>query len=197
MIASMRQGVSSAGPETYATAIADLWNGLSRTLTRLEQLAAGPDGLLDEEAVLDVLPRLQYALHTAAELSAGIEPPTGAETPHAELAAALGDARDATAEVIDALDEGGADAAAPLLHEWRGALFRVRLARLRLLAKQTASASLARRRARGSERQNALAATLLMLAGVAVVVAGATYALWPLWASGLILLALGIVAYRP
>jgi NADPH:quinone reductase-like Zn-dependent oxidoreductase len=37
----------------------------------------------------------------------------------------------------------------------------------------------------------------VVAAGVAVVVAGATYALWPLWASGLILLALGIVAYRP
>lgn len=193
----MRQGVSSVGRETYATAIAGLWNDLARTLTRLEQLASEPDGLLDEEAVLDVLPRLQYALHSAAELTAGIEPPSGAETPHAELAAALADARDATAEVVEALDEGGAEAAAPLLHEWRGALFRVRLARLRLVARQTAHASLARTRPPGPGRRGAFAATIIVLAGVTVVAGGATYALWPVWVGGLILLALGIVVYRP
>jgi hypothetical protein len=51
---------------------------------------------------------------------------------HDELAAALADARDVTAEVAEASTEGGADAVSPLLWEWRGALFRVRYARLRL-----------------------------------------------------------------
>jgi len=38
----------------------------------------------------------------------------------------------ATAELVEALEEDGLDAALTCLHEWRGALFRVRLARLRL-----------------------------------------------------------------
>jgi hypothetical protein len=193
----MRQGVSSVGRETYATAIADLWSGLARTLTRLEQFAAEPEGLLDEDEAIEVLPRLQYSLHSASELTAGIEPPSGAETPHAELAAALADARDATADVLDALEDGGPEAAFPLLHEWRGALFRVRLARLRLVARQTASASITRTRPREGLARNALASTLLALVGVSVVAAGASYALWPVWAAGLLLLGLGIVVYRP
>ena len=63
----------------------------------------------------------------------GIVPPAGAEAAHAELRAALAEARDATGEVAGALADGDADAVAALVHEWRGALFRVRLARHRLL----------------------------------------------------------------
>ena len=42
------------------------------------------------------------------------------------------DGREATAEIAEALAHGGPDAAAPLVWEWRGALFRIRYARLRL-----------------------------------------------------------------
>ena len=69
----------------------------------------------------------------------GLDPPGDAEPLHHELTWALGGARDATAEVAEALDEQGLDGVAPLLHEWRGALFRVRLARLRLAAPKPAA----------------------------------------------------------
>lgn len=174
--------------------MAGLWQGLSETLARLEAMAADPDERLDRSA-LDVLPGLQYALHRASELAVGIAPPRGAETAHAELAAALADARDATADVIDCLEAGGADAAALLVHEWRGALFRVRLARHRLAERpgQT-SAGLEERR---DLSKGALAATFLVLTGTIAFTAGATLALWPLWAAGLMLVASGFVAYRP
>ena len=45
---------------------------------------------------------------------------------------ALTEARELTAEMAEALAHGGLDAAAPLVWEWRGALFRVRFARRRL-----------------------------------------------------------------
>src|SRR5437763_5653210 len=113
--------------------MAGLWSGLARTLTRLEAVAADPEERLDE--ALETLPPLQYALHRTGELVVGIDPPPGAEVAHAELAVALADARDATADVLDALESGGPELAAVLVHEWRGALFRVRLARHRLVAR--------------------------------------------------------------
>src|SRR5438067_10619229 len=113
--------------------MAGLWGDLARTLSRLEAVAAEPEERLED--ALETLPPLQYALHRTGELVVGIDPPPGAEVAHAELAAALADARDATAEVLDAVETGGAEAAAPLVHEWRGALFRVRLARHRLLGR--------------------------------------------------------------
>ena len=87
------------------------------------------------------LQRLQYSLHVASEEAYGLDPPADAEPAHDELTWALGGARDATAEVAEALDEQGLDGVAPLLHEWRGALFRVRLARLRLAAPKPAPAA--------------------------------------------------------
>src|SRR5262249_55474347 len=98
----LSQGLDTSQREGYATALAGLWSGLSRTLTRLEAAAADPDDL--DEATLERLPRLQYELHCASELAVGMEPPPGAETAHAELRAALADARDATAEVVDAVE---------------------------------------------------------------------------------------------
>src|SRR5919197_1894635 len=108
--------------EGYATAVAELWTTLARTLARLDEVAQRPEP--DE---LDALPLLQYRLHKSVELLAGIEPPRGTEEAHAELLAALEDARDLTGEVA------AADEPAGLLHQWRGALFRVRLARSQLL----------------------------------------------------------------
>ena len=75
---------------------------------------------------------LQNRLHWAGELVAGIEPPPGGERSHAELVSCARAARDATGDVRETLEHGGADAAWRLVHEWRGALFTVRLARHRL-----------------------------------------------------------------
>src|ERR1700730_5254206 len=122
--------------ERYATQVGALWSGLARTLFELEQLAADPVQL-DEEDSLELLRRLQYHLHSASERAYGFAPPAGIESVHDELAAALAGARDATAELLDAVDEGGAEAALLCVHEWRGALFRVRLARLRLTGPRT------------------------------------------------------------
>src|ERR687886_434193 len=69
---------------------------------------------------LEVLPPLQYALHAAAEVAHGIEPPAGAEAAHAELAASLAAARDATAELAETLESDGLYGVEPLLPEWRG-----------------------------------------------------------------------------
>ncbi len=190
----MRQGLGTGERQRYATALAGLWSDLSRTLAGLEAIAGDPEERLDEDA-LDVLPCLQYALHRAGELTAGIDPPEGAETAHAELAAALADARDATGEVVEVLDAGGPEAAAALVHEWRGALFRVRLARHRLatVPEPTLVALDEPRRV----PRAALAATALVIAGAVAFTAGATLTLWPLWALGLTLVAGGFLAYRP
>jgi hypothetical protein len=126
---ALRQTLRSGSPQAYAGAVAGLWIDLRRVLARLDVLAADPDLLADER---EALPPLQYELHCAGELVAGLTPPGGADVEHEELVDALADAREATAEIGEALDRGGAAAAAPLVWEWRGALFRVRYARLRL-----------------------------------------------------------------
>ena len=123
----MKQTLGSGRPRAYAAAMAGLWFDLRPTLVALDGVAADP-WLLDE----DVLPPLQYELHCAAEAAAGLTPPDGAGVAHAELAQALADARDATAEVWEAFVAGGIDAVQRVVWEWRVALFRVRFARLRL-----------------------------------------------------------------
>ena len=170
----MSQELGTGERQGYATAMAGLFGGLSRTLTQLEQLAAEPDTTLADEDVLALIPGLQYTLHAASETAAGIDPPADAEASHAELAAALADARDATAEVADAAAAGGPDAAWPLVYEWRGALFRVRLARARL-ASTPASTPL-----RPSKPHRRVAAGALAAGGALLLVAGAVLADWPL-----------------
>jgi len=125
---SLRQTLGSGSPRAYAAAMAGLWIDLRLTLSRLDALAADSDVLLEDT---DALPSLQYELHSAGELVAGLVPPTETERLHEELADALAEARDLTAEIAEALDQGGIDAALPLIWEWRGTLFRVRFARLR------------------------------------------------------------------
>jgi hypothetical protein len=188
---SVNQGVETGHRQRYASALADLWAGLSATLARLEALADRPDELGDE--ALDELPALQYALHRASELALGIVPPAGAETAHAELRAALVDARDATGDVTEALAEGKAEAAA-LVHEWRGALFRVRLAR-HLLARPAPEP-------RAPEPVQPfpwrpLAGAVLVVLGALTFTSGAVLALWPMWATGLTFVAGGLLASRP
>ncbi len=194
---TLRSSVGTGERQGYASAMAGLWSGLAQTLSLLEALAAEPEQRLSEDEALELLPRLQYALHAASELALGIDPPAGAETAHAELAAALVDARDATAEVLGAVDAGGPATAGPLVHEWRGALFRVRLARLRLSIRSSSSAAPTPEPSAWDSPRAALAATALVLAGAAAFVGGAVLALWPVWGAGLVLVACGFLAYRP
>jgi len=185
--------VGADARERYDSALAGVWGDLGRTLSRLESLAAEPDYL--DESALDVLPHLQYSLHRAGELTAGIRPPSGHEGAHEELAAALEDARDLTADAADALEAGGGAAVAVLVHEWRGALFRVRLARHRL-----STAPVPDDHTPPEPRRppiGALVATVLVTVGVALFASGAVLAVWPLWAAGLGLIAGGFFAYRP
>ena len=181
-------------PEQYADEMGELWTSLTHTLGRLDRYAAEPQRL-DDDHVEAALRRLQYGLHLAREQTYGVEPPEGAATAHAELAEALACARDATAEVAEAVGEWGADGVGSLLHEWRGALFRVRLARLRLAAP-------ARRPVPADEpvRERLgrpLAAFLLALGGALAFVAGATLAEWPLWLLGLVAVCASMLTYRP
>jgi hypothetical protein len=178
------QGLGTGSRSGYASELAGLWSGLSETLTRLEALAGDPDETLAAEDALSALPQLQYALHAAGEAAAGIDPPAGAEASHAELASALSDARDATAEVADAVGAGGVEAAWPLVYEWRGALFRVRLARLRLAPKPVAGAPARAQRARPA------AAVVVAAAALVAVALGALLGLWPIAAAGLAIAAL-------
>jgi hypothetical protein len=160
----------------------------------LERFAADPEERLSEQAAVDSLPHLQYVLHETGERALAIDPPAGAETAHAELASALAEARDITAEVYDVVTNEGSAAVQSLVYEWRGALFRVRLARMRLhrrpeQAPQHDDAPALRPRA-------SLVATLLVIAGAGVLATGATLALWPVWAAGLALVAAACLVYR-
>jgi hypothetical protein len=192
----VRPVVASGQREGYAAALSGLWKRLSWALTELESIAGDPAELFDEDSVLDRLPSLQYALHAASELALGLRPPAGAEIAHAELAAALAGARDATAEIADVLEHGGGIAAEPLLPEWRGALFRVRLARLRVATPKPLPAEL-ETEPEPTARGDALAATILALSGATVFATGATLQLWPVWALGLALFASGALVYSP
>lgn len=168
--------------------MAGFWSGLSRTLRRLE-LLAGDSRRLDRDAIAE-LRSLQYRLHWSSELLAGVEPPPGARDAHDELAEALVDARDATGEFADATETG--DGSGALLLQWRGALFRVRLARMRVAARPPRVPAPA-----PGFPYSAAAATALTVAGVAAFTAGAVLVIWPVWALGLVLVAAGYLSYRP
>ena len=172
----------------------ELWSGLARTLARLDDAAATPQALDEEEAVT-ALRRLQYAVHLSAELVYGLEPPATEASAHAELADALVSARDATADIAEAVSLWGADGAEPFLHEWRGALFRVRLARTRLAAPSPTRMN--EPPAEDAGIRAPLAAFALALGGALAFVAGATLALWPVWVAGIVAVCVSIVAYRP
>ena len=181
------QSIESA---PYAGTVAGVWRRLSAALGRLDAIAAHPDAL-DETG--DALPRLQYELHWASELLAGLEPPPGAETAHEELVAALVGTRDATAEVSGSVVEGGADAARPLVPEWRGSLFRVRLARMRLQAAARPVAMPAPPPTRQGRQLGILAALFI---GVTAFVAGAIESSPALWIGGLIIVAASLGGQR-
>jgi hypothetical protein len=162
---------------------------LGRTLRRLETLAVRPPEEHGSGSV-DELTRLQHALHRLAERYAS----------HPDLSAALESARDATGELVETAAGSGWRAAAPLVYEWRGALFRVRLARLRALERTplpAAEAPFERLDARHEPSASALVATALVIVGALVFTAGAVLAAWPLWAAGLALFGGGFVLFRP
>jgi len=160
--------------ERYAVQVGELWSGLSPTLTHV-----------DEPADVRSLRHLQYALHVASEHAYGLEPPEGAASAHAELADALASARDVTGE----LAEGN-----PVLEEWRGALLRVRLARMRL-ASPVPRAALELPLEDGIAQP--LSAFLLALGGALAFVAGATLGLWPVWSAGSVPVCASVLTYRP
>lgn len=184
----------------YAIAVADLWDSLADALLHLERIAeAGPD-LVREDAV-DELPPLQYRLHTASELALGIEAPRGAEVIHEELVDSLVQARDATAQVAAGLSDGDEDLVERSLPEWRGALFRIRLARRRALERlsvpiRSETPAAFSEPANGSPAA-AIAATTLVVVGALLFTSGAVLAAWPVWAAGLALFASGFVLFRP
>jgi hypothetical protein len=174
----------------YAGQLEGLWNELRSTLRRLDALAAHELG----EPAIDELARLRYSLHLLGERMVGMTPTPGAVVAHAELADALEDARDATAEVAEAIEAGGWPAAAPLVYEWRGALFRVRLARA---TSPPLRAPAEREEAPDGGVGGPLAAFVLTAAGAAAFTCGAIFAAWPLWAAGMIAVVAGLLAYRP
>ena len=198
----MERTVRRNEPGGYAAAVQRVWERVGSALVRLERVAEDPaEGVAD--GFLDELPQLQYTLHAGAEVAVGIDPPRGGEALHAELIAALGEARDITAEVGFVLDSGEVELVEPLLPEWRGALFRVRLARLRALERTARPLGAdappepePRRRARERTSLSAIVATILVIGGAFLFTAGAVLAAWPVWAAGLALFAGGFVLYR-
>jgi hypothetical protein len=186
-------GAGTTERERYASALAGLWESLSSTLARLEAVAS-------DLATLDrsggQLPMLQNRLHWAGELVAGIEPPAGGERAHAELAIALEHARDATGDMRETLETDGPLAAWRRVHEWRGALFNVRLARHRLETRAKAQPQISYREDEAETVDwSAALATVLVIAGTAAFAAGAVAALWPVWAVGLGLVAASFLVF--
>ena len=184
-------GAGTTERERYASALAGLWESLSTTLARLDAVAVDMRSL---DAAAEKLPVLQNRLHWAGELIAGIEPPAGSERAHAELAVALRCARDATGEMREALELEGVSGAWRRVHEWRGALFNVRLARRRLEAGSAAPEKRVERIA-GFNWRPALA-LVLVLAGTVAFTAGAVTGLWPVWAVGLALVGASFLPFE-
>jgi hypothetical protein len=161
----------------YENALEQLRRELRPTLHALEQVAADPAA---HEELEEELPQLQYALHVAAERALGIQPLAGLEEPHEELQVALAIAREETAQVVELVEEAGPAAADPLVWEWRGALFGVRLA-LRRLDASAGAFSPQLTRGRG------IVPVIVLMLGVLTVLGGALAEQWPVWAGGLLL----------
>ena len=190
---SVKQTLSSGSPRVYAAAVGGLWIDLELALARLDALAADQERLLDER---HVLPGLQYDLHRAAESVNGLVPPAGAAAVHEEFAQALAEARDLTAEISEALSCGGCEAAAPLVWEWRGVLFRVRFARRRLERPRLQPALDESAPATKSTAQSIVAASAVVV-GSGLVLLAALLGLWLLVALTLTGTVVGSVLLRP
>ena len=191
---SVSQTLGSGSPRAYAASVAGLWIDLRRALSRLDTLSADAESLPDRR---EELPGLQYELHCAAERVAGLVPPEGAELEHEELADALADARELTAEISDALVQGGPEAAAPLLWDWRGSLFRVRYARLRLLRPERPAAPAPSPSAPRPPRSPLPLTATAVAAGCSLVLLAALLGLWLLVALTLALTLAASLRLRP
>jgi hypothetical protein len=189
----VRQTLSTGSPRVYAAAMAGLWIDLEVTLARLDGLAADQERLLEDR---NCLPGLQYEVHRAAELVSGLAPPPGAEAVHDELAQALAEARELTAELSEALASGGTEAAAPLVWEWRGVLFRVRFARRRLERPRLQPQPAQAHAPASTTGQHVLAATAVAVGSVLVLVA-ALLGMWLLVALTLTGTVAGSILLRP
>ena len=183
---------TTGATQTYATELAGLLTGLTRALSDLDALAAHPERRLTDNDALETLSRLRYTLHVASERSLGIDPPAGSERAHAELAYALGRARDATASVATLLEEGGVAALTPVVHEWRGTLFAVRMARSRARSGEAAPGpALPEPLSPLPGRQAALGAITAIVLGAGLFAGGTLLQRWPLWGVGLVVLTVG------
>jgi hypothetical protein len=114
MIRAVKQSLATRGEHAYDEAIDDVWHELLAALVRLEGLAGRPEELRDGEQAARVR-ALQYRLHAAGEAVLALDPPPGAAAEHAGLAGALEAGRDATGEVLAALDD---EAELPLESAW-------------------------------------------------------------------------------
>ncbi|MCP9485355.1 MAG: hypothetical protein MSC30_05815 [Gaiellaceae bacterium MAG52_C11] len=174
----MRPIAGSDRVASSARALDRLRRDLRPTLSALDRAAADLDAL---DELGDDLPALQYALHTAAEQA--LVPRLGTDDgAYDELEYALLAAREETADVAEMLVEAGPAAAAPLLWEWRVALFGVRLALQRLEQAGVDEEPPPQPEAR-------LRPLVLLGVGVALVLGGALSGTWPLWILGLALVA--------
>jgi hypothetical protein len=189
----MRQTLSIGSPHAYAAAMAGLWIDLELTLARLDSRAGDAERLQEDRESLSAL---QYELHCAAELVSGLTPPADAAPIHEELAEALTEARELTAEIAEALAHGGLEAAAPLVWEWRGVLFRIRFARVRLERPRSAPAATDDPGSPAGARPAFLAAGAVAV-GSALVLVAALLGLWLLVAFMLTGTVAGSVLLRP
>ena len=190
---AVRQTLGTGSPRAYAAAMAGLWIDLELALARLDALASDAERLLDD---CDTLPALQYELHCAAELVSALAAPEDAAVVHDELAEALAEARELTAETAEALAQRGLEAAWPLVWEWRGALFRIRFARVRLERPRNAPAVVADAGSPLKARAPLLAAGAVAV-GSALVLGAALLGLWLLMALTLAGTVAGSVLLRP
>lgn len=189
----VRQTVGTGSPRAYAASMAGLWIDLELTLARLDLLAADPERLVEDR---ETLPALQYELHCAAELVTGLTPPPDVALVHEELGESLTEARELTAEMAEALAHGGLDAAAPLVWEWRGALFRVRFARRRLERPHSVLVPIPEQ-GQSSGRRTPFFAAVAVGVGSGLVLVAALLGLWVLVAFTLAGTVAGSVLLRP
>jgi hypothetical protein len=181
----MRQPVAPARPQQYSQAIAGLWRELELALARLDDLAARPAALVEPERAAQVA-ALQYRLHAASEAVLALAPPAEREDAHRDLADALVVAREATAAVAFALELD--EPTAGLVYEWRGALFRVRLARLEL-GGETAPPLQGRLARLPWARIQGL---LLLVAAIGAIAVGAHTSAWFVVTGGALAVVLGV-----
>ncbi len=178
----MRPPVRTGAPESPT--LREVWVRLAPTLAELDRIAGEPEAHLAQPGAGAELAALQYGLHEATEHALAIDD---------ELEQTLAEAREATAEVVELLAHGGVEAAAPLVWEWRGALFAVRIAWRRIAERAEPAAPepvLPRRAA------PALLASGLLALGLVLTLGGALAAEWPLWAAGVLAVVAGALSAR-